>query len=119
MRPPSGWRDAARIMSAHRAASKPARAGDASSASVISFVRISSKIASSVARGKSAPPFVPRLFRTNWSKVILFFTCGLCWSVLSMMMEYDSTYAASASATDEGFAAKYASANASRNREIF
>ena len=120
MRPPSGWRAAARIMSAHRAASNPARAGPASSAKTISLPEISWKIASRTARGKSAPPFVPRLFRTNWSRVILFFTCGLCWSVLSMMMEYDSTYAASASATSPpGFAAKYASANASRNREIF
>ena len=37
--------------------------------------------------GQSSPPFVPRLLRMNCSRVILRLTCGLCWSVLSMMME--------------------------------
>jgi hypothetical protein len=39
--------------------------------------------------------------------------------VFSMMMEYESTYAASASLTASGLAAKNFSAKTSRNREIF
>mmetsp|Transcript_9113 Transcript_9113/g.41364 ORF Transcript_9113/g.41364 Transcript_9113/m.41364 type:complete len:227 (-) Transcript_9113:2194-2874(-) len=63
-------------------------AGDASvDSSLISSVAMASKMYSKVSRGQSEPPLVPRLLRTNCSRVILFLTCGLCWSVLSMMME--------------------------------
>ena len=63
-------------------------AGDASvDSSLISSVAMASKMYSKVSRGQSEPPLVPRLLRTNCSNVILFLTCGLCWSVLSMMME--------------------------------
>ena len=44
----------------------------------------------------------------NCSRVILRFTCLLCRSVLSMMMEYDSTYTESESATTPSVALEHA-----------
>jgi len=59
-------------------------------------------------RGQSLPPLVPRLLLMNCSRVILRFTCLLCRSVLSMMMEYDSTYTESESATTPSVALEHA-----------
>mmetsp|Transcript_41699 Transcript_41699/g.98969 ORF Transcript_41699/g.98969 Transcript_41699/m.98969 type:complete len:205 (+) Transcript_41699:62-676(+) len=39
------------------------------------------------ALGRSAPPLIPRLLRTNSSMVMRFLTLGECRSVLSMMIE--------------------------------
>ena len=69
--------------------------------------------------GKSAPSSMPRLFRRKPSFVILFFTCGLCASVLSMITEKASTYAVSADLYSPGFCLQNLSANFSMSRSIF
>mmetsp|Transcript_34101 Transcript_34101/g.83591 ORF Transcript_34101/g.83591 Transcript_34101/m.83591 type:complete len:298 (-) Transcript_34101:305-1198(-) len=69
--------------------------------------------------GRSAPSSMPRLLRRNPSRVILFFTCGLCASVFSMITLNDSTYAVSALLYCPGFCLQYRSANFSISRSIF
>ena len=89
-----------------------------------SFMRISlltmrSYRSSRCSLGRSAPSSMPRLFRVKPSLVILFFTCGLCASVLSMMTENASTYAVSADLYSPGFCLQNLSANFSIRRSIF
>ena len=72
-------------------ASDATRLASTSSFILISLFTISSKITDSSSSGRSAPSLIPRLFFTKSARVMRFFTCGLCASVLSRMTEYEST----------------------------
>mmetsp|Transcript_4555 Transcript_4555/g.18274 ORF Transcript_4555/g.18274 Transcript_4555/m.18274 type:complete len:215 (+) Transcript_4555:2411-3055(+) len=89
------------------------------SLSLISLVVIRSYISPKNSGVSSPSSPTPRLFLRKPSLVILFFTCGLCASVLSMMTLYASTYAVSALRKRPGVCRQKRSANFSMSLSIF
>mmetsp|Transcript_43223 Transcript_43223/g.102074 ORF Transcript_43223/g.102074 Transcript_43223/m.102074 type:complete len:206 (-) Transcript_43223:808-1425(-) len=99
-KPPENW-DSRTASASHRSGPPAEEAGGgdgpagevgplgetwSSALSLIWSSLIDLKTSSRYSRAKSVFSFTPRLFRMKSSTVIRFFTFGLCWSELSMMM---------------------------------